>query len=91
MPHRPVSVPTTLRLSDLKSVFKPRKVMNVPIPENTLTAIQALAAELGYSQTDVIIALLNEGLDAFEERRAELVHTSRRRLDKPRTSKKPRR
>jgi hypothetical protein len=47
--------------------------MNVHIPTHTLTAIHVIAAELGCSKTAVVIALLNEGLDAFEDRRGEFV------------------
>jgi hypothetical protein len=50
--------------------------MNVHIPAHTMTAIHAIAAELSCSKTAVVIALFNEGLAAFEERRKEF---SRRR------------
>jgi hypothetical protein len=79
MPRRlPVSVPSTLRLAQLEPLFArhPEKLINARIPEHTLTAILAIAAELGCSKAKVVIALLNEGLDAFEERRGEF---SRRR------------
>jgi hypothetical protein len=47
--------------------------MNVHVPAHTLTAIHAIAAERGCSKTEVVVALLNEGLAAFEERRGEFV------------------
>jgi hypothetical protein len=68
-------VPSTLRLAELEPLFArhPEKLINVRIPEHTLTAIDAIAVELDCSKTAVVIALFNEGLAAFEERRGEFV------------------
>ena len=53
-----------LRLSDLRRREKgASKLMNVKIPAHTSDAIQRVARELGASKTEVVIALLNEGLD----------------------------
>jgi hypothetical protein len=77
MPRRtPVSVPSTLRLADLHSLSTPYKLVNVRVPEDVFTAIYAIAAGLRCSKGKVVIALLNEGLDAFEERRGEFVRRS---------------
>jgi hypothetical protein len=76
MPRRPLAsvLPSTLRLADLNSLSPPQyKLVNVRVPEHVFTAIQAIAAELRCPKTHVVAALLNEGLDAFEERRAEFV------------------
>ncbi len=63
-----------LRLSNLvseRSSSAPSKLMNLWVPEGMLARIHALAAERGCTKTDAVIALLNEGLDAFEARRGE--------------------
>jgi hypothetical protein len=77
MPRRPQAsvLPSTLRLAELEPLFArhPEKLMNIRIPEHTATAIDTLARELGCSKNDVVIALFNEGLDAFEQRRGEFV------------------
>lgn len=53
-----------LRLKDLRGREKsPSKLMNVKIPANVSDAIQNVAKQLGASKTEVVIALLNEGLD----------------------------
>jgi len=39
------------------------KLMNVKIPSHVSDAIQRVAKALGASKTEVVIALLNEGLD----------------------------
>lgn len=54
-----------LRLADLESAGgRARcKLMNVKVPESTMARIDAVAAALGCSKTDAVIALLNEGLD----------------------------
>ncbi len=41
--------------------------MNVKVPDTVLERIDAVAASLGCAKTAVVIALLNEGLDAFAE------------------------
>jgi hypothetical protein len=54
-----------LRLMDLRRRDKASsKLMNVKIPTHVSDAIQRVAKDLGASKTDVVIALLNEGLDA---------------------------
>ncbi len=54
-----------LRLSDLKKrEYTSSRLMNVKIPAYVSDAIQKVATDLGASKTEVVIALLNEGLDA---------------------------
>lgn len=54
-----------LRLSDLKKrEYTSSRLMNVKIPAYVSDAIQKVASDLGASKTEVVIALLNEGLDA---------------------------
>lgn len=53
-----------LRLSDLERRKVPSKLMNVKVPDNVSEGIDRVAEELGCSKTAVVIALLNEGLDA---------------------------
>jgi hypothetical protein len=54
---------SALRLSDLKNRERgSSKLMNVKIPLYVSDAIQKVAADLGASKTEVVIALLNEGL-----------------------------
>ena len=43
------------------------KLMNVKVPANVLTRIDNVAAKLGTSKTEVVIAILNEGLDTAEQ------------------------
>ncbi|MEO8603343.1 MAG: hypothetical protein ABI629_12275 [bacterium] len=53
-----------MRLTDLKRRERAvSKLMNVKIPAHVSEAIQRVARALGASKTDVVIALLNEGLD----------------------------
>ena len=53
-----------LRLTDLKRRERAvSKLMNVKIPAHVSDAIQRVTRALGASKTDVVIALLNEGLD----------------------------
>src|SRR4029453_4224872 len=52
-----------LRLSDLERKKVPSKLMNVKVPDNVSEGIDRGAEELGCSNTAVVIALLNEGLD----------------------------
>ncbi len=52
-----------LRLSDLKKrEYSTSRLMNVKIPAYVSDAIQKVADDLGASKTEVVIALLNEGL-----------------------------
>ena len=54
-----------LRLSDLKKrEYTSSRLMNVKIPAYVSDAIQKVAKNLGASKTEVVIALLNEGLEA---------------------------
>lgn len=58
---------SNLRLADLKrekSVAS--KLMNVKIPIEVSAGIEQAAKQLGVSKTNVVIALLNEGLDEAE-------------------------
>lgn len=53
-----------LRLTDLKRDQPSRtRLMNVMIPAHVSDAIGCVADTLGASKTDVVMALLNEGLD----------------------------
>jgi hypothetical protein len=53
-----------LRLSDLKKRERSSsRLMNVKIPAYVSDAIQRVATDLGASKTEVVTALLNEGLD----------------------------
>jgi len=54
-----------LRLIDLKGrgSTSTSKLMNVKIPTNVADGIDRVARELGVTKTDVVVALLNEGLD----------------------------
>ena len=57
-----------LRLSDLRKRERgASKLMNVKIPTHVSDAIQRVARALGASKTEVVIALLNEGLDVSAE------------------------
>ena len=54
-----------LRLDDLKKRERSTsRLMNVMIPAYVSDAIQRVAEDLGASKTEVVIALLNQGLDA---------------------------
>jgi len=56
-----------LRLSDLKNrEYSSSRLMNVKVPAYVSDAIQRVAEQLGASKTEVVIALLNQGLDASE-------------------------
>ena len=57
-----------IRLTDLRKRDKRKsKLMNVKIPVDVSDAIQRVAEDLGASKTEVVIALLNEGLDRSKE------------------------
>lgn len=57
-----------LRLGDLRKRERGvSKLMNVKIPAHVSDAIQHVAKELGASKTEVVIALLNEGIDVSTE------------------------
>jgi len=54
-----------LRLRDLKNRERTSsRLMNVKVPVYVSDAIQKVASDLGASKTEVVIALLNEGLAA---------------------------
>lgn len=59
-----------LRFNDLVSNGKkPReesKLMNVKVPSNVLARLDRVAAHLGATKTEVVIAILNEGLETAE-------------------------
>jgi len=59
-----------LRLNDLvtrgKKGREETKLMNVKVPANVLTRIDRVASNLGATKTEVVIAILNEGLEAAE-------------------------
>jgi hypothetical protein len=56
-----------LRLSDLKNRERSSsRLMNVKIPAYVSDAIQQVASDLGASKTEVVIALLNEGLEVAQ-------------------------
>jgi hypothetical protein len=56
-----------LRLEDLRHRSRlASKLMNVKIPAAVSRRIQEVATTLNASKTEVVIALLNEGLDASE-------------------------
>ena len=56
-------MPGELRLHDLMSrEHGTSRLMNVKIPAYVSDAIEKLATEVGASKTEVVIALLNEGL-----------------------------
>src|SRR5258708_3317109 len=59
-----------LRLEDLvtggEKGREESKLMNVKVPVNVLSRIDRVAAHLGSTKTEVVIAILNEGLAAAE-------------------------
>lgn len=56
-------MPGELRLQDLmKRERSSSRLMNVKIPAYVSDAIEKLANEVGASKTEVVVALLNEGL-----------------------------
>ncbi len=60
-------MPAELRLHDLMSRERSAsRLMNVKIPAYVSDAIEKLATEVGASKTEVVIALLNEGLAVSE-------------------------
>lgn len=61
----------SLRLDDLvtrgQQGREESKLMNVKVPSNVLARLDRVAATLGTSKTEVVIAILNEGLDTAEQ------------------------
>lgn len=53
-----------LRIADLKQ-RQPRntRLMNVKVPEHVHEAISTFARQLGTSKTEIVLALLNAGLE----------------------------
>jgi hypothetical protein len=43
------------------------KLMNVKVPSTVLARLDSVADKLGTSKTEVVIAILNEGLDTAEQ------------------------
>jgi len=72
---------TNIRLSDLRQAAPhiPWKLMNVKVPDTVLERIDAVAAALDCAKSAAVIALLNEGLDAFGTRRKEFPAAPTRR------------
>lgn len=69
-----------LRLADLhQSAGGPAKLMNVKVPVDVAVGIERVAGELGCTKTAAVIALMNEGLDAFDARRDEFTAPARPR------------
>ena len=60
-----------LRLDDLvtrgQKGREKTKLMNVKVPVDVLARIDRVAANLGATKTEVVIAILNEGLDTAEQ------------------------
>ena len=74
-----------LRLDDLSErVLEHTKLMNVRIPDTVDNAISAIVEELQCTKTEAVIALLNEGLDAFAVRRDRFPVTARNKRNKRR-------
>ncbi len=58
-----------LRISDLKArIPTPSRLMNVRLPSDLWDAINRMARELGASKTQVVLALLNTGLDVAQNK-----------------------
>jgi hypothetical protein len=69
-----------LRLSDLaEREIAPTKLMNVKIPDSVSDGIDQVADELSCSKTAAVVALLNEGLNAFASRSEQLRATPGRK------------
>ena len=60
-----------LRIDDLvirgRKGREESKLMNVKVPAKVLGRIDRVAGHLGATKTEVVIAILNEGLDAAEQ------------------------
>ena len=60
-----------LRFDDLvsrgKSGSEQSKLMNVKVPASVLTRLDRVAARLSATKTEVVIAILNEGLEGAEK------------------------
>ena len=63
-----------LRIADLKQrTTTPTRLLNVQLPTQLGDAISKLARALGASQTEVVIALLNSGLELAQKQRKKRV------------------
>jgi hypothetical protein len=61
---------STLRIVDLKQRQPTSaRLMNVKISVHQADAVEALATRLGASKTEVVIALLNAGLEQWQKKR----------------------
>jgi hypothetical protein len=72
---------TQLRFSDLlrePSNPRDRRLANLKVPADVLLRVHGLAHELGVTKTAAIIALLNEGLQAAQQRGVGSVVGARR-------------
>jgi hypothetical protein len=79
-----------LRLTHLRERTQvDSKLMNVKVPDTLEEALHRAVKELGCTKTAVVIALLNEGLDAFAERRTELVPSGGRPTPKRKRRGRP--
>jgi hypothetical protein len=59
-----------LRIRDLKArEHSGSRIMNVKIPSTLVTAIDELHKQLAVSKTEVVLALLNEGLAVAQTRK----------------------
>jgi hypothetical protein len=60
----------SLRIADLKGRTRlPMRMMNVRLPTPIIDVIDKLAADLGRSKNEVVVALLNSGLDQARARK----------------------
>jgi hypothetical protein len=61
---------SALRLTDLKHrQHDARRLLNVKIPADVADGIAAIATRVGASKTEVVVALLDAGLDVMRRRR----------------------
>lgn len=61
---------STLRIADLKQRQPARsRLMNMRIPEHQWDAIVQLARQFRATKTEIVVALLNAGLDRWRTRR----------------------
>jgi hypothetical protein len=59
---------STLRITDLKRRQPPEsRLMNMRIPEHQVEEIARLARQFGASKTEIVVALLNAGLDRWRK------------------------
>ncbi len=62
---------SNLRLDDLvargKRGRETARLINIKVPTNVLNRLNLVASRLGATKTEVVLAMLNEGLDAAEQ------------------------